>query len=321
MRSKGLSTLAALRILGNTERGLSAIHLRRLYSACVRSVLAWGAPVWYTGLKQKTLVARLQGVQNTACRWILGVYRGASPDSTNFLCSLPPFQFYFEFLKTNHALRLWHTPHSVGRSRLVSTRRPFSSSLPERVHSVQQEQAYTHPPWSDPLSFAEGRISFCLPPNKVTAEARQQAVKDSQSACSHHSIQIFTDGSRLSCGTGSAMVALQGTIRLSSRRLASPRIATATDAEIYSLATAPDWASRVLRDNIQAVSTLHFFSDSLTALRLVRDWPASSGSHHLTIWRVGILRLLAIHPNLHIIYHWSPGHLGIPGNEWADSEA
>ena len=67
------------------------------------------------------------------------------------------------------------------------------------------------------------------------------------------------------------MVALQGTTRLSSRRLASPRVATATDAEIHSLATAPDWASRVLRDNIQAVSTLHFFSDSLTALRLVRD--------------------------------------------------
>ncbi|KAI5115385.1 hypothetical protein M0805_009855 [Coniferiporia weirii] len=55
MHSKGLSTLAALRILGNTECGISALHLWQLYSACVCTVLAWGAPVWYHGRAQKTL--------------------------------------------------------------------------------------------------------------------------------------------------------------------------------------------------------------------------------------------------------------------------
>ena len=202
MRSKGLSTLAAIRLLANTERGMSALHLRRLYSACVRSILAWGAPVWYTGHRQKTLVNRLQGVQNTACRWILGVYRGASPLSTNFLCSLPPFNFYFEFLKTNQALRLWRTPHSVGRKKYSSRRRPFSSSLPVRVPRVQQVPAYTHPPWSDPLAFAEGRLSFRLPAGPATADTRQQFVQSAQDACSTSSVQVFTDRSRISGRTG-----------------------------------------------------------------------------------------------------------------------
>ncbi|KAI5116317.1 hypothetical protein M0805_005794 [Coniferiporia weirii] len=110
MHSKGLSTLAALHILGNTEHRISALHLRQLYSACIRTILAWGAPVWFHGWSQKTLVNRLQAVQNTACCWILGVYKGASPLSTNFLCSLPPFFAYFEYLKTNHALCLFAHP-------------------------------------------------------------------------------------------------------------------------------------------------------------------------------------------------------------------
>ncbi|KAI5115681.1 hypothetical protein M0805_005481 [Coniferiporia weirii] len=56
MRSKGLSTLAALHILSNTERRISALLLRQLYSACICTVLAWGLPVWYHGCSQKTLV-------------------------------------------------------------------------------------------------------------------------------------------------------------------------------------------------------------------------------------------------------------------------
>ncbi|KAI5115258.1 hypothetical protein M0805_008633 [Coniferiporia weirii] len=67
MHSKGLSTLATLCILGNTECGISALLLRQLYSACIRTVLTWGSPVWYHGRSQKTLVNRLQAVQNTAC--------------------------------------------------------------------------------------------------------------------------------------------------------------------------------------------------------------------------------------------------------------
>lgn len=223
MRSKGLSTLAAICLLANTERGMSVLHLRRLYSACVRSVLTWGVPVWYTGIRQKGLVARLQSVQNIACRWILGVYRGVSPLSTNFLCSLPPFQFYFTYLKTNHALRLWRTPHTVGRRRITPSRRPrpFSTSLPALVPRVQQVPAYTHPPWSDPLAFAGERLDFRVPEGTVSAELREQHVNNAISACTPYSVQVFTDGSHLERGSGSAIVAMHGPQRLASRRLAT----------------------------------------------------------------------------------------------------
>ncbi|KAI5115746.1 hypothetical protein M0805_003760 [Coniferiporia weirii] len=96
MCSKGLSTLAALRILRNTECGILALLLRQLYSACIHTVLAWGSPV----------CANL----------------------------------------------------------------PFSHSLQVRVPHVQQVPMYTHPPWTDPLAFGQGQITFEVPPIPVPSE-------------------------------------------------------------------------------------------------------------------------------------------------------
>ncbi|KAI5117260.1 hypothetical protein M0805_009928 [Coniferiporia weirii] len=284
MRSKGLSTLAALCILGNTERSISALLLWQLYSACICTVLAWGAPVWFHGRSQKTLVNRLQAVQNTACRWILGIYKGASPLSTNFLCSTPPFFAYFEYLKTGHALHLWRTPHPV------------------RVPHVQQVPAYMHPPWTDPLAFGQGRINFEVPPIPVPSE-------------------VFTDGSRIGTDLGSAICAMHGTCRLRYRHLASPKVATATDAEILSLAGTPGWAATHLRDHLMEVSDIHFMSDSLTAINLFRTWPSASGAQLLPTWKAGMQTLLDSFPSLSIHFAWCPGHSDIAGNEWADAEA
>ena len=130
--------------------------------------------------------------------------------STNFLCSLPPLQFYFNQIKTNHALRLWRTPHSVGRCKISSTRvpRPYSLSLSARVPRVQQVPAFTHEPWSDPLAFAGNRLTFNIPPGAVSKEARKAAVTAAQSVCTPYTVQICTDGSRLEDKAGSAIVAL-----------------------------------------------------------------------------------------------------------------
>ncbi|KAI5115629.1 hypothetical protein M0805_008051 [Coniferiporia weirii] len=322
MCSKGLSTLAALRILGNTERGISALLLRQLYSACVRTVLAWGAPVWYHGRSQKTLVNRLQAVQNTTCQWILGIYKGTSPLSTNFLCSTPPFFAYFEYLKTGHALCLWRTPHPVGRRQYRdSANLPFSHSLQVRVPCVQQVPTYTHPPWTDPLAFRQDRIKFEVPPIPVPSKVRCNFVVRAREWCTPTSLQVFTDGSRIGTDSGSAICAMRGTRKLGYCRLASPSVATATDAEIFSLAGAPGWAATHLRDHLMEVSDIHFMSDSLTAINLFRTWPSTTGAQLLPTWKAGVQMLLDSFPGLTVHFAWCPGHSDITGNEWADAEA
>ncbi|KAI5115781.1 hypothetical protein M0805_005029 [Coniferiporia weirii] len=302
MRSKGLSTLAALHILGNTEHGILALLLQQLYSACVCTMLAWGAPVWYHGRSQKTLVNHPQAVQNVTCRWILGVYKGASPLSTNFLCSTPPFFAYFKYLKTGHALHLWRTPHSVC------------------VPHVQQVPVYTHPPWTDPLAFGQGRIKFEVPPIPVPSEVRCAFVVRAWEQCSPASLQVFTDGSQIGTDSGSAICTMCGTRKLGFHCLASPTVTTATDAEIFSLTGAPGWVATHLCDHLMEVLDIHSMSNSLTTINLFWTWPSTLGAQLLPTWKAGMQMLLDSFPSLTVHFVWCPGHSNISGNEWADAE-
>ncbi|KAI0309158.1 hypothetical protein OF83DRAFT_1041568, partial [Amylostereum chailletii] len=51
MAKCAMSTVAGLRILANTIRGLSVANARLLYKTVVLPVLTFASPVWYTGVK------------------------------------------------------------------------------------------------------------------------------------------------------------------------------------------------------------------------------------------------------------------------------
>ncbi|KAI5115529.1 hypothetical protein M0805_008095 [Coniferiporia weirii] len=246
MRSKGLSTLAALRILSNTECGISALLLCQLYSVCICTVLAWGSPVWFHGHSQKTL----------AC-----------------------------------------VPH------------------------VQQVPAYTHPPWTDPLAFGQDWIKFEVPPIPVPSEVQQAFIIRAWEQCTPTSLQVFTDGSRISTDLGSTICAMCGTTKLGYCRLTSPTVATTTDAEIFSLAGTPGWAASHLCNHLSNVLDIHFMSDLLMTINLFRTWPSALGAQPLPTWKAGVQMLLDSYPGLTVHFAWCPSHSDIPGNEWADTKA
>jgi hypothetical protein len=56
--------VVGLQILGNTIQGLSHQHLRHLYKAVVIPTITFGALVWFTGIRQKMLIKKLEKVQN-----------------------------------------------------------------------------------------------------------------------------------------------------------------------------------------------------------------------------------------------------------------
>ena len=104
--NKAASALHACRLLANTIRGLSPLLLRRLIIGVIRPVLLWGATLWYHGHRQKTLIAMLQGVLDKACRFLLGVYKGASPHALSFFSSIMPLNAYLPRLKASAAFRV-----------------------------------------------------------------------------------------------------------------------------------------------------------------------------------------------------------------------
>ncbi|MEA2885628.1 MAG: hypothetical protein QOH32_4996, partial [Bradyrhizobium sp.] len=105
-RNRASSAFHALRILSNTQKGLSAIHMRRIYIACVRPLLTWGAPIWYTGHRDISRVRMLEGVQSKAVRHILGAFRSSPTWATHHLASILPLHIYLDKQKDLAAARL-----------------------------------------------------------------------------------------------------------------------------------------------------------------------------------------------------------------------
>src|SRR5690606_26228260 len=66
-------SLALIRQLANTEKGLSVAGMRQLYQSCVVSVADYRSEVWWKG--QTHLANKLQLLQNSATRSILGAFR------------------------------------------------------------------------------------------------------------------------------------------------------------------------------------------------------------------------------------------------------
>ncbi|KAG2159083.1 uncharacterized protein EDB93DRAFT_1055322, partial [Suillus bovinus] len=62
LAGKAENIAQGIQMLANTVRGLSQSLLRTVYSACVRSVMTYASPIWWTGMK--THANMLTRVQN-----------------------------------------------------------------------------------------------------------------------------------------------------------------------------------------------------------------------------------------------------------------
>jgi hypothetical protein len=80
--------LSGLLRLSSTEKGLSIGNMRQLYQACVVPIADFGSEIWWKG--QKGLERKLQTLQNTATRRILGAFRTTPTALLDVESALPP---------------------------------------------------------------------------------------------------------------------------------------------------------------------------------------------------------------------------------------
>jgi ribonuclease HI len=113
--NRASSTIQALRILGNSARGLEARHFRQLINACVITKATYGVQLWYGrgGGRSTGLVQQLQAVQNKACRLILGAFKTSPLEVCGYLASLPPMRVRIERMCDRSGVRLRTIPRSA----------------------------------------------------------------------------------------------------------------------------------------------------------------------------------------------------------------
>ncbi|RXW13928.1 hypothetical protein EST38_g11928 [Candolleomyces aberdarensis] len=97
--TKALTTVMAMRMLGNSTRGLSPRNKRILYRACVVPIATYGHRLWYyEGAKTKGALKSLNSMQRKAALWITGAFRTSPTGGVESLAGLPPISLHIQKL-------------------------------------------------------------------------------------------------------------------------------------------------------------------------------------------------------------------------------
>ena len=110
MCNRARASIKALKVLGNTHRGMSMANWRLVFNAVCLPVLSYGCQLWATSRKYKTLVKKTQLVFNEGVKIISGAFRTAPREALHELTRILPARFYFDKLTQTSALRLYRIP-------------------------------------------------------------------------------------------------------------------------------------------------------------------------------------------------------------------
>jgi ribonuclease HI len=352
MAARARSTIAGLRILANTVRGLSIANARILYKTVVLPVLTFGAEVWYTGRRQKTLVETLSRAQNEGLRWILGAFRTAPSSALHHLSSILPIPHLLQQISSRAAIRI----HTLPTSSQIHPRLPQSWNLqspeppvplppplyttpqspPTIIHhlasltSPQSERTFPFhtPPWLRGHPWGD-RLTVISPPSQSSKTDVDNYTRDLKSHLDNlgrkpEALTIFTDGSkRRSNGrrrTGAGFVAYSRSTEVRAGRWGLGKHADNYDAEMLALAGASAFAAEWHRQKPHT-NLVTFLTDNQAATRTIVDTAEHPAQLASIIFRKHIDSIMQADAHIRVEIRWIPGHKGFAGNERADSIA
>jgi len=111
--NKAMTTVKALGMLGNSNRGVSASHKCLLYRTCVVPVATYGLRLWYLqGARLKGIIKGLSAVQRLAALWIMGCFRTSPTGGTEALAGLVPMHILLKRLVSRSCARMATLGHS-----------------------------------------------------------------------------------------------------------------------------------------------------------------------------------------------------------------
>jgi ribonuclease HI len=354
MANRSACKVAGLRMLGNTVRGLSQGHLRHLYKAIVVPTLTFAAAVWYTGVRQKALVEKLEKVQNAMLRQICGGFRTSPIAALQFIASIPPLEIYLDHLRRNMSLRLlklqsnstlltrlsdaWRQnepqQYQVPADAFPVTRRKKCSTNLEKIGSLVEPESermmpFLAPPWRVHLSNHKN-FHFSPPSSARNDKSKKEKKKEEKEKvlgiireldAKADTIVVYTDGS-VSEGqwrrAGVGVSAWNKGSKAFETAVTARREATSFDPEMYALVHGLSMAmSHAAKFHLTHIA---IFSDSSSALASITDYSPRPGQHLSYIFSKKAFAFLDDLSH-RISLYWTPSHCGVEGNERADKLA
>ncbi|CAA7271388.1 unnamed protein product [Cyclocybe aegerita] len=105
--TKAFTTVQAMRMLGNSTRGLSPKQRRLLYRSCVVPIATYSYRLWYfDGARNKGAMNQLKQMQRKAALWITGAFRTSPTGGLEALAGLIPVHLMLKKLATRAVYRV-----------------------------------------------------------------------------------------------------------------------------------------------------------------------------------------------------------------------
>ena len=314
----------------STQRGLTAGNVRKVQVACIQAIALYGSEVWWKG--QKNRLEDIQRMVNQQAREITGCLRTTPIGPMVKEAGLRPAVSLVENRQRRYGARLITLPTGhLARSILPAGVRGEDIDSTERweMPNVRNETLGEQLAWMaggkgvlgqgigiEPAAVherKENEADIHVAGSKATAIEEEKEWAADQGAT-----RVWSDGSRdLTGRTGTGVVWQTETGEWRERRIHLGTNKEVYDAELYGIAEGVSIAHReaIRAGNTRAV----IFSDAQESIRRTKDNTVGPGQWLAlrTIDRVKD----AQNAGISITIQWTPGHMGVEGNERADQAA
>lgn len=313
--------LCLLRSVSSRSWGSSFPVLRQLYIALIRSKIEYGLEVY--GNCSPTDFKKLEGIQAAALRSILGVPKSTSSAACQVLANVPALHYRRAAALARHIARQFSFNSVLIKNKLsmfsdVPNWRLRKPAILEGAHFIfnnnfieMLDHMIPSPRYAQPSQVVNDNLRF----NLDWAPFKKSETNNSLlHALFHSALQegnpegwpiFYTDGSHCpaSLANGAGIFCASPPLTLSIKALKG---LTIMSTELLAIIIAINYA---ITNNI---SNFVIASDSLSGLKCINN---HNISHSF------VKCIIDLCTNNHVFFIWTPGHVGIAGNERADLAA
>ena len=313
--------LDLLKIISSPVWGASFKILRQTYISYIRSKIAYGSILYDSS--NSPLLKKLEVIQNTALRLILGARKTSPILSLQVEANIPPLILHRGILTLKNYSKISHRPSNFP----TKTRLELDKILPQ-YPNFKDSFAYRVAFWLEVFKInpiepsSIGLISPIPPWKKVTHNITtcydyKNEIKNDSSFSQYLTTSfpnheaIFTDGSKTDTPVSTAC-AIYVSFRSKSYSWKLHPSHSVLSSELFAIFKALEFAS------FDQTKNYIILSDSRTALLLIKD--QNPETHQAIVFKIQCL-LQAMNNITSVHLHWVKGHSGILGNERADRAA
>lgn len=321
LRKKCERSLNILKVLTKTTWGADRTSLLRIYQAVILSRLDYGCMVY--GSACHTVLRRLDTIHHSALRICSGAFRTSPVESLYNICHQLPLHLRRKKITVSYYIRtksvkdhpIHKITHPVNMQRLYNARPSLILPLNVRAKTILRDSdldipikiidPFNFPPWDIPqFSFINPFSSYDK--SSTAPTVFQQLFHYHRTQYSSY-VPVFTDGSKSDGYVGCGIIFPSVTW--------GHRLHTCC-----SVFTAELMAISLSLQKISSSTQRNFiiYTDSLSSLETLSNF--NNRMHPVALEILYNLKLLQNNGNT-IIFCWVRSHVGILGNEAADSAA